>query len=322
MDWSGRRVLVTGAGGFIGSHLTERLLALGAKVRAMVRSAIGYLNAVPGDLARRLEMFPGDIRDEVSTREAVAGIDTVFHLAGFTSVDYSYTNPTETIMTNVQGTLNLCNACRQEKVRRLVHASTAGVYGSSRDGLPIKETHPVRASNPYTASKLAADTIVESYHLSYGLPVSICRPFNAYGPRAGRFLVIPSIILQLFHSDTLKLGDLSPVRSFTYVDDVLRAFIRMAEEDGVVGEVVHFGSPRPISIGDLAHLIGRLMGKSVVIEQDASRLRPGKSDVQLLIADSSKARELLNWEPKVDLEEGLTKTIDWIAAGGYNNVSG
>ena len=324
MDWAGRNVLVTGAGGFIGSHLCERLLDKGAIVRGMVhgnmRGSIGYLAGVPEQLAKRLEICGGNVRDASFVREAAVGMDTVFHLAAITSVTYSYSNPDETIMTNVLGTLNVCNACRHEGIRRLVHTSSAGVYGSAHDDAPIREDHPLKSHNPYTASKLAADSVVESFHLSYDLPVAICRIFNIYGPRMGKFLVIPSIIMQLLRSTTLKLGDLSPSRNFTYVEDIVNAFLCMAEDEKVVGETVHFGSPGAITIGDLAHLIGDLMEKEIEIEQDPGRFRPTKSEIHHVVADSTKARELLGWEPQVEFEEGLRETIEWIAEGGYDNA--
>lgn len=324
MDWKGRKVLVTGAGGFIGSHLTERLLALGAEVRGMVhgnmRGSVGYLAAVPKGLDKNLEICGGNVRDGAFVREATVGVDTVFHLAAITSVTYSYSNPDETVITNVFGTLNVCNAARHENIRRLVHTSSAGVYGTSLHGEPISETHPVQACNPYTASKLAADNVVESYYLSYDLPAAICRIFNAYGPRVGQFLVIPTIILQLLRGKDLKLGDLSVTRNFTYVDDIVNAFLLMAEADNVVGQVVNFGSARAVTIGELANMIAGLMGREARIETDPIRLRPEKSEIRRVIADTTKAREQLQWEPTITLEEGLRRTIDWIAAGGYDEV--
>lgn len=324
MEWTGRKVLVTGAGGFIGSHLCERLLSLGADVRGIVhgnmRGSVGYLGDVESTHAHKLEICGGNLRDGAFVREAAVGVDTIFHLGAITSVAYSYANPEETMITNVFGTLNVCTAARHEHVRRLVHTSSAGVYGAAKAGEPITETHPLAAHNPYTASKLAADFTVESFHLSYGLPVSTCRIFNIYGPRIGRFLVIPTIILQLMRGRELRLGDLTPTRNFTFVDDIVTAFIRMAEEDSVVGEVVNFGSTRAITIGELAQLIADLMGKDVAIISDTSRLRPKQSEIQRVLADSTKAKNLLGWQAEIDLEDGLKRTIDWIAAGGYNDV--
>ena len=253
-------------------------------------------------------------------RDATIGMDTVFHLAAITSVVYSYSNPDETVITNVSGTLNVCNAARHENVRRLVHTSSAGVYGTTAGDTPISETHPVRAYNPYTASKLAADNVVESFHLSYELPVTIVRIFNVYGPRIGRFLIIPTIILQLLKGSELKLGSLTPTRNFTYVDDIVDAYLLMAEHDSVVGEVVNFGSKRAVTIAELALLIAKLMQREVVISQDDKAIRPAKSEIERVLADVTKANQLLGWRPAVELEDGLKKTIDWIAAGGYDDL--
>ena len=324
MDWQGRKVLITGAAGFIGSHLCERLLLAGADVRAMVhgnmRGSIGHLAAIPEDLRKGLEIVGGNIRDGAFVRDATIGMDTVFHLAAITSVVYSYSNPDETVITNVSGTLNVCNAARHENVRRLVHTSSAGVYGTTAGDTPISETHPVRAYNPYTASKLAADNVVESFHLSYELPVTIVRIFNGDGPRIGRFLIIPTIILQLLKGSELKLGSLTPTRNFTYVDDIVDAYLLMAEHDSVVGEVVNFGSKRAVTIAELALLIAKLMQREVVISQDDKAIRPAKREIERVMADVTKANQLLGWRPAVELEDGLKKTIDWIAAGGYDDL--
>jgi len=316
LDWRGRTVAVTGAGGFIGSHLTERLLGLGAHVRAVVhgnmRGSVGHLSRTPAECLDRLEILHGNICDVAFVHQVLRDMDTVFHLAAITSVAYAYSNPEETILTNVSGTVNICTAARAAKPRRMVHVSSAGVYASTDMDEPISETHPVRAYNPYTASKLAADNVVESFHLSYDIPVATCRIFNAYGPRISRFLVIPTIITQLFKGNELRLGDLSPTRNFTYVDDIITAFIRMAEEDSVVGEVVNFGSPRAVTIGQLAQIIADLMGRDVEIITEDNRLRPSKSEIQRVLADSSKAKRILGWVPTVDLEEGLRRTIEWV----------
>jgi len=201
-----------------------------------------------------------------------------------------------------------------------VHTSSAGVYGTTAGDTPISETHPVRAYNPYTASKLAADNVVESFHLSYELPVTIVRIFNVYGPRIGRFLIIPTIILQLLKGSELKLGSLTPTRNFTYVDDIVDAYLLMAEHDSVVGEVVNFGSKRAVTIAELALLIAKLMQREVVISQDDKAIRPAKSEIERVLADVTKANQLLGWRPAVELEDGLKKTIDWIAAGGYDDL--
>ena len=316
--------MVTGAGGFIGSHLCERLMGMGARVRAMVHGDAqyhsGYLRQIPPDAAVDLDVMGGDLRDAVFVREAMAGADTVFHLGAVTSVAYSYTHPEETIATNVTGTLNVCMAAREAKVRRMVHTSSAGVYGDAEDGKPIRETHPIRGCNPYTAGKIGGDFVAQTYYLSYDLPVATVRPFNAYGPRMGRYLIIPTIIMQALERDEVKLGNLSPTRNYTYVDDMVMAFVRMAEEDKAVGEVVHFGSPTAISMGDLAHRIFATMGRTIRIVQDEALFRPEKSEIYQVIADCTKARNLLQWEPTVSLDEGLKRSVAWIAEGGYDDV--
>lgn len=319
-------MVVTGAGGFIGSHLCERLAGLGARVRAVVhgnsRGTVGYLAELSPGHAAAVGVRHGDICDGGFIRTAISGADTVFHLAAVTSVAYSYGNPEETIATNVTGTANVCSAAREAGVRRLVHTSSAGVYGTMRDDAPITEEHPVQACNPYTAGKLGGDHVAESYYLSYDLPVATCRIFNTIGPRMGRFLVLPTIILQLLKGNVLRLGDTRPTRNFTYVDDIVTAFVRMAEEDAAVGQVVHFGSERDISIGDLARLTAQLMDRQTDIQFDKGRLRPEKSEIHRVVADSSKARRLLGWQPEVPLEEGIRRTVEWISAGGYDGALG
>ncbi len=321
MDWQGRKVLVTGGGGFIASHLTERLLGLGARVRVSVHGdeqyRPGFLATARARWPEGLEVRGGNIRDAAFVRGCVGGMDTVFHLAAITSVAYSYTHPEETMATNVMGTLNVCEAARESVVRRMIYTSSAGVYGDAEGGAPIAETHPVRGCNPYTAGKLGGDFVAETYYRSYDVPVATVRLFNAYGPRMGRYLIMPTIIQQALNNPVIKLGDLTPTRNFTYVEDIVTGFVRMAEVDAAVGEVVHFGSPTTVSMGDLARKIFAIMGKDIRIETDASRLRPGKSEIRQVIADCSKARILLKWEPRIALEEGLARTIEWIAAGGY-----
>ncbi|HOV73630.1 MAG TPA: GDP-mannose 4,6-dehydratase [Candidatus Hydrogenedentes bacterium] len=321
MDWQGRKVLVTGGGGFVGSHLVERLLSLGARVRATVHGDenyhLGFLGVARGQWPDRLEVRGGDIRDAAFVRACAADMDTVFHLAAVTSVAYSYTHPEETIATCVMGTLNVCEAAREANVRRMIYTSSAGVYGDAEGGAPITEDHPVRGCNPYTAGKLGGDFVAETYHRSYDLPVATVRLFNAYGPRMGRYLIMPTIIQQALRNPVIRLGDLTPTRNFTFVEDIVTAFVRMAEEDAAIGQVVHFGSPATVSMGDLARKIFAIMGRDVRIETDASRLRPGKSEIRQVIADCTKARNLLQWEPRVTLDEGLARTIEWIAAGGY-----
>jgi dTDP-glucose 4,6-dehydratase len=284
-----------------------------------MQGQIGYLTRVDPAMTPNLTVFFGNILDAPFLRDVASGVDTIFHLAAVTSVAYAYTNPGETLLANIMGTYNLCTAARQVGVRRLIHTSSGGVYGSAVDGLPICETHPVRACNPYTASKLSADSVAETFYLSYDLPVTTCRIFNVYGPRMGKFLVIPTIGLQLLEGDEVKLGDVSPLRNFTYVEDIVAAFLRMAESEDVVGEIVNFGSPEAIAIKELAGQIGRLMGRQVRLVQDPQRFRPKKSEILVTTVDISKAKALLGWEPVIPLEDGLRRTINWMAAGGYNH---
>lgn len=309
MDWTGRRAVVTGAGGFIGSHLTERLLGLGAQVVGMVHGAKqGHLGGVTH---RNLEIAGGDLCDGAFVSQVIAGADTVFHLGAVTSVAYSYQHPEETVRVNTLGTLHVCVASRMAGVRRLVHTSTAGVYGNALGGAPIRETHPVSGCNPYTAGKLGGDFVAQTYHLSYGLPVATIRLFNTYGPRVGEYLIIPTIIKQLLAGPRLRLGDLRPVRSFVYVDDVVDAFLLMGEREEAVGELVHFGGDTPVTMRALAEQIASLMGVSYELERDASRFRPEKSEIFTVMADTAKARQMLGWAPKVGLEAGLRATIAW-----------
>ena len=324
LDWGGRNILVTGATGFIGSHLTERLLSMGAHVRAMAHGTgpghERFLSQCPETLRPRLDIRGGDLTDRVFVRDVLEGVDTIFHLGAITSVAYSYKYPAETFRTNVMGTYNLCEAARESGIRRMVHPSSGGHYGHAENGSAITEDHPLTGCNPYTASKIGADACCETFYLSYDFPVSICRIFNTYGPRIGQFLIMPTIITQLVASDTIKLGDLRPRRNFTYVDDIVTAFIRMAEEDAVVGQVVHFGSDKGVTMGELVDVIADIMGKKVTVVTDPSRLRPAKSEIQCTLTDASKAAKLLNWRPTVSLRDGLASTCDWIAAGGYDGV--
>jgi dTDP-glucose 4,6-dehydratase len=312
--WSGRRVLVTGAGGFIGSHLCERLVELGASVRALAEynslGSWGWLDDSP----RRgeLEVVLGDVRDADSVAGCCAGVDTVFHLAALIAIPFSYEAPLAYLQTNTIGTANILRAAQRASCRLLVHTSTSEVYGTARY-VPIDEAHPLQAQSPYAASKIAADKLAESFHLSFGVPVTTLRPFNTYGPRQSARAVIPTIVTQVLAGRSLALGNLTPTRDFTFVADTVEAFIRIADCEAAIGRVVNAGSGREISIGLLAERIELLLDRPVTVERDPERVRPEDSEVERLCADTSLARELLDWAPAMELDDGLRTTATWIA---------
>jgi len=314
--WRGRPVLVTGAGGFIASHLVEQLASAGALVRAFLRynsrHQEGNLKFAEPGLREQLQLIYGDLRDMGAIRDAVQGVDTVFHLGALISIPYSYTNPVEVIDTNVGGTMNVLLAARELRTRRVVLTSTSEVYGTAQY-VPMNEQHPLQPQSPYAASKVAADMLGLSFHKSYGAPVTIVRPFNTYGPRQSMRAVIPTIITQALTQDAVKLGALHPTRDFLFVEDTVRAFQAAALHDSTVGEVINFGSGATISIGELAEMIIRIVGRDVAVVEDDHRLRPQASEVQRLQADRSKAAQLLGWSPQVSLEEGLKLTTTWIS---------
>lgn len=313
MSWQGKKVLVTGAGGFIASHLAERLVELGADVRAMVHynalGAWGWLDDSP--LARQMQVFAGDIRDRDSVRAAVEGREVVFHLAALIAIPYSYSAPSSYVETNITGTLNVLQAVRESGAARMVHTSTSETYGTARYA-PIDEGHPLQGQSPYSASKIGADKMAEAYYRSFGVPVATVRPFNTFGPRQSARAVIPTIITQLLAGQELRLGSLHPTRDLNYVANTVDGFLRAAETDAALGQVINLGSGREISIGDLAQLIASLMGVEFRLHSETQRVRPEKSEVERLIADNRLAKSLLGWEPRVSLEEGLEKTIAWI----------
>jgi len=311
---AGRRVLVTGAGGFIGSHLVDRLLAEGATVRALVRynsrSHWGHLETVATN--DRLDIMPGDVCDPALVRTAVEGCDTVFHLAALIAIPYSYLAPHSYVQTNVMGTLNVLEAARHCGVRRVVHTSTSETYGTARR-VPIDEDHPLQGQSPYAASKIGADKLAESYFLSFGVPVTTIRPFNTYGPRQSARAVIPTIISQILAGRrSVRLGSLAPVRDFNFVADTVDGFIALATSDAAVGEVVNIGSGVAISIGETAALIQQLMGTAVDIVADDKRVRPEASEVLQLVCNPGKASRLAQWRPRTGLREGLAQTIAYI----------
>lgn len=315
MDWTGREVLVTGAGGFVGSHLTEMLAIKGASVQAFVRynsrGDIGLLGMLPPTILSQLTVIAGDLRDVEAVREASRGVDTIFHLGALIAIPYSYLHPREVIETNVMGTVNVLMAARQYGIRRVVHTSTSEVYGTALF-VPIDEEHPLQGQSPYSASKIGADKVAESFHRSFDLPVATLRPFNTYGPRQSARAVIPTIIIQALSRDEIRLGAPDPLRDLTFVEDTVQGFLQMGVADAAVGQEINIGAGDCISIGDLAHRIMRLVGRDLPLVEERQRLRPAKSEVMRLHASNSKARDLIGWEPKVSLDEGLAATIGWI----------
>lgn len=314
MKWSQQKVLVTGAGGFIGSHLTERLVTLGARTRAFdlynIGNRCGWLEGSP--VRRDVEVFLGDIRDPSSLRKSLAGVDVVFHLAALIAIPYSYEAPLSYLQTNAEGTLNLLQASRESQVTRVIHTSTSEVYGTARY-VPINEEHPLCGQSPYSASKIAADKMAESFYLSYGLPVATVRPFNTYGPRQSARAVIPTIIAQALIRSEIELGSLTPTRDFNFVEDMVEGFIRAAESPQSVGQVTNLGSGKEVTIEEVVTKIQALLGKEIRIRTDGRRLRPEGSEVERLVADNRKAREIFGWESRIPLEVGLARTVEWMA---------
>ncbi|MGB0670848.1 MAG: GDP-mannose 4,6-dehydratase [Rhodospirillales bacterium] len=311
------KVLVTGAGGFIGSHLTEVLLARGTEVRAMVHynalGSRGWLDQVAA--VHDLEVLAGDVQDGDFVRRAMTGCDTVLHLAALIGIPYSYVAPRSYLRTNAEGTLNILEAARDLGVGRVVVTSTSETYGSARH-VPMGEDHPLQGQSPYSASKIAADKMAEAYHLSFGLPVVTLRPFNTYGPRQSARAVIPTIMNQVLAGGSLSLGNLTPTRDFTFVADTVNGFLRAGVAPGIEGETLNLGVGHEISIGDLVRRIAALAGVEAVVEQTAERQRPTGSEVERLYSDNSKARRLLNWAPAVSLDDGLARTLDWVRIHG------
>lgn len=307
--------LVTGAGGFIGSRLTERLVESGARVRAFVHynalGTHGWLDSSP--LASEVEVVAGDITDRDSVRDAMRGCEVVFHLAALIAIPYSYRAAASYVRTNVEGTLNVMQAARELGTGRVIHTSTSEVYGTARY-VPIDEEHPLQGQSPYSATKIGADKIAEAFACSFGVPVVTVRPFNTFGPRQSARAVIPTIITQLFAGETVRLGNVHPTRDLNYIDNTVEGFLAAAEAPGVVGQTINLGSGREIAIGDLAVLIAKLMGRPIRVEAENERLRPGDSEVERLLASNEKARALLGWAPRVTLENGLERTIAWIEA--------
>jgi len=306
---------VTGAGGFIASHLVETLVREGARVRAFVRynsrGDPGLLTLLDPDVKAKVEIVAGDLRDPDAVQAAVQGCNTVVHLGALSAIPYSYLHPVEVVETNVMGTLNVLLAARAHGVTRLVHTSTSEVYGTARR-VPMDETHPLQGQSPYSASKIGADKLAESFYCTYSLPVVTVRPFNTYGPRQSARAVIPTIISQALSRDEIRLGSLDTYRDFTFVSDTVSGFLRAALTDGVEGEVFNLGTGSEVSVGELAERVLRILGRNQPIVQEDQRKRPEKSEVMRLLSDNTKARERLGWSPQVGLDEGLSKVIEWI----------
>ena len=310
-----KTILITGADGFIGSHLTEMLLRKGHKVRALAFynsfNNWGWLEDVVQ--SENLEVISGDIRDPFFCTEITKNIDQIFHLAALIGIPYSYVAPDSYIDTNIKGTLNICNAARINDVERIIHTSTSEVYGTAKY-VPIDEDHPLQPQSPYSASKIAADNMAMSYFNAFNLPLTIARPFNTYGPRQSARAVIPTIILQIANgAKEIKLGDLSPTRDFNYVIDTCQAFISILESKNTLGEVINIGSNTEISIKDTLQVIKDLMSSEVVFVEDKDRLRPKKSEVFRLWCDNKKINKLTGFKPKYDIKQGLLKTIEWFS---------
>ncbi|MEZ2718674.1 NAD-dependent 4,6-dehydratase LegB [Niallia circulans] len=312
-------VLVTGADGFIGSHLTETLVLQGYNVRAFVYynsfNSWGWLDSAPKEIKQNLEVFSGDIRDPHGVKEAMKGCDKVLHLASLIAIPYSYHSPNTYVDTNINGTLNVLQAARELNVTKVVHTSTSEVYGTAKY-VPIDENHPLQGQSPYSASKIGADQMALSFYRSFETPVAIIRPFNTYGPRQSARAVIPTIITQVAsNKKRIKLGTLSPTRDFNYVKDTVNGFISILNSEKSIGEVINIGSNYEISIGETTKAIAEVMGKEIEIETDEVRIRPEKSEVERLWADNQKARELIGWEPAFSgiegFKQGLKETVDW-----------
>jgi NAD dependent epimerase/dehydratase len=316
MNWKTKKVLVTGAGGFIGSHLTEELLDRGAEVTAMIRytsrSDWGNLEFLDNDKKAAVHVVAGNIEDSDFVARQVKEKDVIFHLAALIAIPYSYAAPLSYIRTNVEGTLNVLEAARDFSVEKIVHTSTSETYGTALY-TPIDERHPLQGQSPYSASKIGADKVAESYYLSFGLPVATIRPFNTYGPRQSARAVIPAIITQALTQNEIRLGALDPVRDLTYVKDTVQGFIRVAEVEQTIGETVNVGFGKGITIGELAETILSLMGCEKPLMQDTRRLRPSKSEVYTLICENTKARNMLGWEPRHSLRQGLQDTIEFMS---------
>lgn len=312
MDWTRTRVVVTGAGGFIGSHLAQRLVDLGADVTAFVRynsqNDVGFLAAI-GD--RSIRIVRGDVTDVDALRHAFVGADVVFHLAALVGVPYSFIHANQVIQVNTLGTANVLTAARDANLSKIVITSTSEVYGSARY-VPIDEAHPKQPQSPYAASKIAADAIALSFYHGYGLPVAIVRPFNTFGPRQSDRAIIPTIIAQALSKDEIRIGNPHPTRDFTFVTDTAEGFVKAAESEKAIGQEINLGSGSEISVAGLAEKITGLVGRPVPIRVDEERIRSNQAEVTRLLSNNSRAKELIDWQPTVGFDDGLCRTIEWV----------
>ncbi len=315
--WEQKQVLITGAGGFIGSHLTEALVKAGAKVRVFIRynsrDGRGNLEDLESGMLEEIEIIAGDLRDADVIERSVKGCDAVFHLGALVGIPYSYKNPREVVETNIMGTFNVLTAARDHGVERIVHTSTSEVYGSALY-VPIDESHPLQGQSPYSASKIGADKLAESFYASFDLPVVTVRPFNCYGPRQSARAVIPTLITQALACQEIRLGNTDTLRDFTFVTDTAEGFIKAAQSQEGFGKVINIGSGREISIGQLAQIIITTLQSTAEIVVDKARIRPSRSEVNRLLADNRLAKDTIGWEPRVSLEEGIRRTVSWVAA--------
>ncbi|MBU3193965.1 NAD-dependent 4,6-dehydratase LegB [Clostridium algidicarnis] len=316
MDLEGKKVFVTGAEGFIGSHLIERLLEIGADVTALVQynsfNNWGWIDCFDKNTKDSINVVTGDVREYDGMKRIIKGQDVVFHLAALIAIPYSYLSPMAYVRTNIEGTTNVLEACKEYDIQKIVHTSTSETYGTALY-VPIDEKHPLQGQSPYSASKIGADKIAESFYKSFNLPVATIRPFNTYGPRQSARAVIPTVISQILSGkNEIKLGSLTPTRDFNYVKDTAEAFIKIAESDRTIGEVINAGSNYEISIGDTVKKIIEIIGKDVRIICDDERIRPENSEVNRLWADNTKIKDLTKWEPQYSLDDGLKETIEWI----------
>lgn len=315
MNWKKQKVVVTGASGFIGSHLVEHLVNLGAKITVLLEytpyNDLGSLKFLPQNILSEIEQVPGDIRDPEVIKKLLQKKDTVFHLAALIGIPYSFQNPREVVEVNAMGTLNILLAARDAGVKKIVTTSTSEVYGTAIYA-PIDEKHPLQAQSPYSASKIAADKVAESFYKTYNIPVAVIRPFNTYGPRQSDRAIIPTIVTQALKKKIIKIGSTTPRRDLNYVSDTVNGFIKIAESEKSIGQVINIGAGKDISIGELAQMILSIMNKDIKIISSNERKRPQKSEVMQLLCDNSKAKKIIGWEPEISLRKGLIKTIQWI----------